>query len=111
MRAHVAKVDYTMQPVQPEAVWENVIEADAMWAYADEKSYKHQLREVYKSPQRFAAQAKKLKKAILKSCGEEEMYNEFVTAFWPTSWGPIEKASEVFDVESWLGELDLETHE
>ena len=111
LRAHVAKVDYTMQPVQPEAVWEKVIEQDAMWAYADEKSYKKQLREVYKSPGRFVAQAKKLKKQILKNFSEQAVYNEFIEAFWPSAWGTIESASETFDVESWLGSLDLETHE
>ena len=108
----VAKVAYTMQPVPPEAVWEGVVEKDSMWAVSDEKSYKQQLREVYKNYPRFKSQANLLKKHINKNFAEDDIYQEFIEAFWPDDkWGPLDDAAENFDVESWLQNLDLETHE
>ena len=41
-------VDYTLQPVQKQAVWPGVIEEDSMWAFADQGSYKMTLRRTYK---------------------------------------------------------------
>ena len=112
IRPMVAKVAYTMQPVPPEAVWEGVVEKDSMWAVSDEKSYKQQLREVYKNYPRFKSQANLLKKHINKNFAEDDIYQEFIEAFWPDDkWGPLDDAAENFDVESWLQNLDLETHE
>ena len=112
MRPHIAKVDYTLQPVQPEAVWNGVIQPDSMWAFPDGNSYCHALREVYKNPARFKSQAKKLQKHILANFTEEEMYDDVLTAFWPEeAWGPIETASEYLDLEGWLENLDTEVHD
>ena len=43
------KVDYTLQPIQQEAHWPGVLEKDAMWAHADQGSYKMALRKAYKN--------------------------------------------------------------
>ena len=43
------KVDYTLQPVQAEAIWSGVIEKECMWANADQGSYKMALRRAYKN--------------------------------------------------------------
>ncbi|HAI42381.1 MAG TPA: hypothetical protein DCM40_31870, partial [Maribacter sp.] len=56
-RPHFAKVKYTMQPVQKDAVWKGVIEQDSMWCYPEQGSYKMRLREVYKDYNRFKSQA------------------------------------------------------
>ena len=42
------EVEFTLQPVQNEAVWEGVVQADSMWAYADQGSYKMALRKIRK---------------------------------------------------------------
>jgi hypothetical protein len=42
------KSEIHLQPVQPEAVWDGVLQADSMWCYAEQGSYKMRLREVYK---------------------------------------------------------------
>tara|TARA_Y100000310_G_scaffold109405_1_gene107855 strand:+ start:4994 stop:6274 length:1281 start_codon:yes stop_codon:yes gene_type:complete len=75
-----AKVDYTLQNIQKEARWEGVLQADSMWCFPIESSYKTKLREVYKAYNRFKSLAKKLKKHIDKNFTEEQQYNEFVAA-------------------------------
>jgi len=77
LRAHFAKVEYELQPVPKNAVWEGVIQADSLWAYPQQGSYKMKLREVYKDHGRFLAHAKKLKKWILTSFDKEKQYKEF----------------------------------
>jgi hypothetical protein len=121
-RPLVAKVEYTIQQVPPEAVWPGVIEADAMWAVADESSYKRQLREVYGNHVRFKSQAKRLQKRLIKNFSEEDIYAEFIEELWPAPawnsenpalalWGSMQDSSSEFNVESWLNDLDLETHD
>jgi glycosyltransferase involved in cell wall biosynthesis/GT2 family glycosyltransferase len=39
------EVDYTIGPVQKEAVWDGVIQADSAWAFPDEVSYKQRVRQ------------------------------------------------------------------
>jgi len=43
------KVDYSIAPIQAEAVWPGVLEKDCMWAHADQGSYKMALRKAYKN--------------------------------------------------------------
>jgi hypothetical protein len=39
------EVDYTIGPVQKEAVWDGVIQADSAWAFPEEVSYKQRVRQ------------------------------------------------------------------
>jgi len=77
LKAQYAKVDYDLELVQKAAVWDGVVQADSMWAYAQQGSYKMKLREVYKDHGRYKSQAKKLRKWILKNFSEEQQYEEF----------------------------------
>jgi glycosyltransferase involved in cell wall biosynthesis len=101
-KAHFAKVKYTLQPVQPDNVWDGVIQADSMWCYPEEKSYKSRLREVYKEHQRFKGQAKRLNKWIRDNFSKEQQYKKFVDAICPP------QDLEVADLESWFNELESE---
>jgi len=76
-KAHFAKVKYSLGPVQSEAVWDGVVQADSMWCYAEQGSYKMRLREVYKDYNRFKSQSKKLNKYVRKNFTAEEQYNKF----------------------------------
>ena len=80
-KAHFAKVNYTLQPIQKEAVWDGVLQADSMWCVPEKKSYKTRLREVYKDYNRFRGQAKKLNKRVRKDYEEEKIYNRFFQVF------------------------------
>ncbi len=55
-----AKIDYTMRPVQKQAVWDNVVVKDSMWCFPEESSYRKRLSEVYKDTGRFNKQATEL---------------------------------------------------
>jgi glycosyltransferase involved in cell wall biosynthesis len=78
IKPHFARVEYTLQPVQPEAVWGGVIEKDTMWAFPVENAAKTQMREVYKNHDRFRGQAKRLASHIEKEFEENKMYDQFV---------------------------------
>lgn len=78
-KPHFARVDFTLQPVQPEAVWQGVIEKDTMWAFPTAMSAKSQMREVYKNHDRFRSQAKRLMEYNIKTFTNEIMYDKFVS--------------------------------
>lgn len=90
LRPGVAKVDYTLQPIPKEAVWEGVVVEDSMWCYGNENSYKQQLRGMYKTHQRFKASANKLKARVLREFAEDKMFDNFCSSFWQPEWGTME---------------------
>ncbi len=71
-----AKIDYTMRPVQKQAVWDNVVVKDSMWCFPEESSYRKRLSEVYKDTGRFKKQATELKKWIVQNFTKEKMYQK-----------------------------------
>ena len=71
-KAHFAKVDFDLQHVSKDAVWEGVIEKDSMWAFPQQGSYKMKLREVYKDYGRFKSQASKLQAWIEEEFEEQK---------------------------------------
>jgi glycosyltransferase involved in cell wall biosynthesis len=77
VKAHFAKVKYTLQPIQKEAHWDGVLQKDSMWCYAEQGSYKMRLREIYKDYNRFKSDAKKLNKWIRKNFNAETLYDNF----------------------------------
>jgi len=75
-----ADVKFSIMPIQTEAVWEGVLQAESSWAYADQGSYKITLREIYKDYGRFKKQAKTLQKHILENFEQNGQYKKFVQA-------------------------------
>tara|TARA_Y100000114_G_scaffold131960_1_gene130464 strand:- start:87 stop:1340 length:1254 start_codon:yes stop_codon:yes gene_type:complete len=82
-KPHFARVDYNLQPVAPDAVWNGVVEKDSMWAYPQQGSFKMKLREVYKDYGRFKSQAKTLQKWIHKEFEQEKQLNLFNSYVFP----------------------------
>ena len=72
-----SSVSYGIAPVQPEAVWETVIEKDSQWAFAKEWDYKKVIRTVHKNISGCKGQAKKLQKYLQKEFSEEKQYKKF----------------------------------
>jgi glycosyltransferase involved in cell wall biosynthesis len=72
VKPHFACVEYDIQPVQESALWEGVIEADSMWCYPQQGSYKMKLREVHKDYGRFRKQAQALKKWVMEEFNEQK---------------------------------------
>lgn len=102
VKPHFARVNFTLQPVQPEAVWNGVIEKDTMWAFPVGMSAKEQMREVYKNHDRFRGQAKRLASHIEKQFSVDKMYNQFVEAIVP---------KESQQMTDWLSELEQDVVE
>ena len=71
-------VDFTLQNVQQEAVWDGVIQAESQWAFADESSFKRRLREVRKEYDSAKKVANKLKRHVRKSFTSESQNSQFV---------------------------------
>ena len=71
------KVDYTIGPVQQEAVWEGVVQSDSMWAFADQGSYKMILRKTFKNHRKAKTTANKLKKIIADKFSDDNLYSAF----------------------------------
>ncbi len=72
------KVDYTMQPVQREAVWPGVIEEDTMWAFADQGSYKMALRKAYKNHDEMLQLAEEAQDLVDSKFRDEVLFEGFV---------------------------------
>ncbi|MGI9555230.1 MAG: glycosyltransferase [Vampirovibrionia bacterium] len=93
-----ASVEYSLQNVQPEAVWNGVIEPESQWAFPEEVSFKKRLREVRENNSKFTRSASKLKKYLVENFTEEKMYQQFCD-------GVIESAGAI-TAEDQLKEID-----
>ena len=71
------EVDYTIQPVQREAVWKGVIQKDSMWAFADQGSYKMKLREMRRSWPSYKEVANELQALLEENFKDEKLYEDF----------------------------------
>lgn len=89
MKPMFAEVDYTLGPIQKEAVWDGVLQADSMWCYADESSYKKVLTDVYENYDNHKENSKKLKTWVKKEFEAEKQYDAFANAVLP-----VEKKQE-----------------
>jgi len=99
--AMFATVAYDMAPIQKEAVWDGVLQADSLWCFPKQGSFKMRLREVKKDYGRFKKQATQLQKYIIKNFTEEKMYDQFVT--------PIKAlCGNDEDLSNWIKQLENE---
>ena len=99
LKAHFARVDYDMQPVQKEAHWEGVVQPDSMWCFAQQGSYKMKLREVYKDHGRFKKQAVNLQKYLLDNFTFEKQSKKMIDHII---------SQDEFEIADWLNELENE---
>jgi len=91
-------VSYDIKPVQPEAIWENVIHADAQWCFAKEWDYKKSLRSVVKNYGTCKSKAKKLKKYLIDNNTKEIMYKKAVSVIYDEELAELEtNIDKIFD--------------
>jgi len=96
------EVAYTMGPVGAESVWPGVIEKEAMWAYAEQGSYKMVLRKTRKKWKQAKNTALKLQSLLNENFNEEKLYANFCNAI---------HNEEAYDMENWLNTLEIEEFE
>ena len=75
-------VDYTLQPVQPQAHWPGVIEADSMWAFSDQGSYKMTLRKTLKNLDECQETAGELQALLVDKFNDAKLFEGFVTSIY-----------------------------
>ena len=76
-KEYYTKIDHEMKEINPEAVWDGVLQADSKWAFADQGSYKMQLRKIRKGWKTAKNKAEKLKKIVNEKYTTENMYASF----------------------------------
>ena len=86
-------VKYEIKPIQKEAVWPGVLEAQTSWAYADQGSYKMALRRTYKNWKKAKKLALQLKPIIEDKFSDENLYNIFLKSLGVVE---LEKSDYVF---------------
>ncbi len=87
------KVDYSLQPVQPDAHWEGVVQPDSKWAFADQGSYKMTLRRTFKKWDEAKKTADKLNPLIQEKFSDEKLYELFCNFFYSSE--ELELADEI----------------
>jgi glycosyltransferase involved in cell wall biosynthesis len=70
-------VDFSMQPIQQQAIWPGVLEKDSMWAHADQGSYKMALRKAVKGYDKMKARAEQLKELVNIKFSDEKLFELF----------------------------------
>ena len=92
------EVEYTLGPIQPEAVWDGVLQADSMWCYADKESYQRVLEDFVSNYSKYQDMASKLKEWVKTEFEAEKQYDAFANAVLPkTEDIPLENMLVSFD--------------
>jgi len=77
-RAYFEEVDFDIAPIPQEAVWDGVLQADSMWCYPRQGSYKMALRKMRKNHDKSLKRAEKLKVWIQENFTPEQQHKKFV---------------------------------
>lgn len=77
-KSYIVGVDYKLANIQPEAVWNGVIEKDTKWCFTDLQDLKVKMRSVYSDVQKYKKSAKKLQTNIKKNFSEEKQNSLFI---------------------------------
>ena len=101
-KAHFSKVEYTIAPIQAEAVWEGVLQKDSQWCFPKESSFRSCMRELYKNYGVRQSEAKKLAKYVKKTFTQENTYKKIAEI---ANGGELDNDS--LDMEKWLEEMKL----
>ena len=68
-----AKVDFDLKKLSERELWDHILIKDSMWAIPKERSFKTQLRNIYKNYGMYKKWAISLKDELLDSHSEEEI--------------------------------------
>ncbi len=98
-KAMFGEIEYDLRNVQPDRVWNGVIEKESQWAYPEEVSFKKLLREVKTDNAKFRRRASKLKKHLRENFTEEKMYKQFCENIYNPSQEELEWLEELSSIE------------
>lgn len=76
------KVKHELKPIGQQAHWKGVLEADSMWAYADQGSFKMALRMMYKKHGEFLKQAEELQGLVDEKFSDKALFEGFCNSIY-----------------------------
>ena len=79
IKPHFAPVEFTINEVPSQSVWEGVVPAKSRWAYPDRLSFREQLRAVYEDYETYKGLAKRLHTSIKKDFSEARVNHKLAT--------------------------------
>ena len=97
IRPHFSKVSFDLKPIQKEAVWDGVLQADSSWAFPSWGSCQIAMRQCYDNHGLYMSQAKKLKKWVIKNFDDDKINKKIVESVY---------GYNVDEFEDWLSELN-----
>jgi len=83
-----AKVNYKLGPIPKNVVWKDILVEGSNWAFPEEKSFKDQMRKVYKDYGMYKKWAQALKSNILETHKKEKILNKMAEALIPVESRP-----------------------
>ena len=92
---HCLQVEYTMQPIPDEVVWDGVLIKDSMWAVPNLDNAKRRMRDLKGSYRKHKTIANRLKKHIIENFTEEKVYGDFVNSVRTAIGGNIAVPEDV----------------
>jgi len=93
------EVDFSLQPIQPHAVWPGVLEKEAMWAHADQGSYKMALRKAFKNHDKMLKLAKKAQDIIDSKFRDEVLFDLFCDSIYKPTEEEKEWMTQLSEIE------------
>ena len=108
-----AKVDYSLKQIQKDAVWDNILVADAMWSFPSERDFKLKIRKVYSNHGMYKSWADQLSSHLRTELSVPKILDKMLKTLIPEKW--LTKPEFIFVndmfVEDYVGgaELSLET--
>ncbi len=73
-----SKVNYELRPIQPQAVWQGVLEPQTSWAYCIPSHFKKRLKEMTTDYTRLKSRAKKLSEHVVQLLEAKKLEKQFV---------------------------------
>lgn len=92
------KVSFDLNPIQQHHFMPNILLPGMVWAYPQEKDFKHKIREVFKDYGRFKKQAEELKKIVTEKYTLENINKMYIDSIFE-KFNLTESQEEIIEVD------------
>ncbi len=104
-----AKVDYSLEEIPSEAVWENILIEGSKWAVPKEHALKRQMRNVFDKYGMYKKWATALKESVPTSHTEEAIFEKMQKSLFPPEI--LEKLQNTKEDFFWFEEQQIKTYD
>ena len=92
---HCLQVEYTLQPIPDEVVWDGVLIKESMWAVPNIDNARKRMRDLKGNYRKWKTTATRLKKHINDNFTEEKVYGDFVESVRAAIGGNVSAPEDV----------------